>query len=479
MAGTSVMWFRRDLRLADNPALAARCPARGRRRRVVALFCLDDRLCPARRAPPRWPSSPAASGRSTSDRRAASWSAPGRPADGRPGARRGGRRRRGVRRRGLRALRPRPRRRGRRGPAPRRRRRSNGSASPYAVPPGRGRATGSGDALQGVHALLPGVARPRLARPDRGHRRPSPGPTACGGDGIPDGPHADADAARAGRGRRHAAARRFWDTRLDDYADARDRPADDATTRLSPYLKWGCIHPRQLLARLGRGDGPRPVPHRAGLAGVLRRRPVPPPRVRPHGARRPPCGPWQVDRGRRRRRGSTAWAEGRTGYPIVDAGMRQLLARGLDAQPGAHDRGQLPGEGPAPRLARGARWFMDHLVDGDLASNHHGWQWVAGTGTDAAPYFRVFNPVSQGERFDPDGDLRPALGARAGGSWPTRRSTARGTAPAGRRPATPRRSSTTPRSARRRCAATTPSAPRPTDRWLGELSWHSVGSSAT
>ena len=62
---------------------------------------------------------------------------------------------------------------------------------------------------------------------------------------------------------------------------------------------------------------------------------------------------------------------------------------------------------------RGARHFLDHLYDGDLASNNHGWQWVAGTGTDAAPYFRIFNPRRQGERFDPDGELRPPLGARA------------------------------------------------------------------
>ncbi len=99
-----------------------------------------------------------------------------------------------------------------------------------------------------------------------------------------------------------------------------------------------------------------------------------------------------------------AWRRGRTGYPFVDAGMRQLLETGW-----MHNRVRMV---TASFLVKdlhvwwpvGARHFLDHLVDGDLASNNHGWQWVAGTGTDAAPYFRVFNPVSQGKKFDPDGD---------------------------------------------------------------------------
>jgi deoxyribodipyrimidine photo-lyase len=99
-----------------------------------------------------------------------------------------------------------------------------------------------------------------------------------------------------------------------------------------------------------------------------------------------------------------AWSEGRTGYPIVDAGMRQLAAEGW-----MHNRVRMIVASFLVKdlhldWTRGARWFMDQLVDGDLASNQHGWQWVAGTGTDAAPYFRIFNPVSQGERYDPRGD---------------------------------------------------------------------------
>jgi deoxyribodipyrimidine photo-lyase len=99
-----------------------------------------------------------------------------------------------------------------------------------------------------------------------------------------------------------------------------------------------------------------------------------------------------------------AWCAGTTGYPFVDAGMRQLLDTGW-----MHNRVRMVvGSFLVKDLhlpwQRGAAWFMRHLRDGDLASNAHGWQWVAGSGTDAAPYFRVFNPVLQGRKFDPEGD---------------------------------------------------------------------------
>jgi deoxyribodipyrimidine photo-lyase len=100
----------------------------------------------------------------------------------------------------------------------------------------------------------------------------------------------------------------------------------------------------------------------------------------------------------------TAWQEGRTGFPIVDAGMRQLAETGW-----MHNRVRMI---TASFLCKdlhawwpsGARHFLERLIDGDLASNNHGWQWVAGTGTDASPYFRVFNPVTQGLKFDKGGD---------------------------------------------------------------------------
>ena len=100
-----------------------------------------------------------------------------------------------------------------------------------------------------------------------------------------------------------------------------------------------------------------------------------------------------------------AWCEGRTGYPIVDAAMRQLVQTGW-----MHNRARMI---VASFLVKdllidwrwGERFFMQHLVDGDPASNNGGWQWTAGVGTDAAPYFRIFNPILQGEKFDPHGDF--------------------------------------------------------------------------
>ena len=126
--------------------------------------------------------------------------------------------------------------------------------------------------------------------------------------------------------------------------------------------------------------------------------------------------PWK----RRARKVLRTWQQGRTGYPLVDAGMRELWHTGW-----MHNRVRMV---VASFLVKdllipwqeGARWFWDTLVDADLASNTLGWQWTAGCGADAAPYFRVFNPVRQGERFDPDGDYVrrwvPELAERSGAS---------------------------------------------------------------
>ena len=108
---------------------------------------------------------------------------------------------------------------------------------------------------------------------------------------------------------------------------------------------------------------------------------------------------WQNDKSH-----FAAWCEGRTGYPFVDAAMRQLQTIGW-----MHNRARMV---VASFLVKdllidwrwGERWFMQQLIDGDPAANNAGWQWVAGTGADAAPYFRVFNPISQGQKFDPQGD---------------------------------------------------------------------------
>jgi deoxyribodipyrimidine photo-lyase len=192
----------------------------------------------------------------------------------------------------------------------------------------------------------------------------------------------------------------FLDHGLRSYDERRDRPDLSGTSQLSPYLKFGVLHPRTLLAGLHGRTGSGAERYLAELAwrefyaDVLYRSP---------GSLETDLNPLGVtydDPGA----GFGAWREGRTGYPIVDAGMRQLLATGW-----MHNRVRMI---TASFLTKdlhawwpaGARHFLDHLIDGDLASNTHGWQWTAGTGTDAAPYFRVFNPITQGEKFDPDGD---------------------------------------------------------------------------
>jgi deoxyribodipyrimidine photo-lyase len=224
--------------------------------------------------------------------------------------------------------------------------------------------------------------------------------SGVGSVGIPDSP--DVDARLPAGGEKVAGERwaRFRDRALSGYGSDRDRPDLDRTSHLSADLKFGTIHPRTLLGDLGDGPGDRrfrsELCWREFYADVLWHHSA--------SARRslqPKMAAMAVDRDDDR---LAAWTAGRTGYPIVDAGMRQLLAEGW-----MHNRVRMI---VASFLVKdlhldwtlGARHFMRHLVDGDLASNSHGWQWVAGTGTDPAPYFRVFNPVLQGKKFDPAGD---------------------------------------------------------------------------
>ena len=192
----------------------------------------------------------------------------------------------------------------------------------------------------------------------------------------------------------------FLEHDLGDYDQARDRPAVPGTSRLSPYLHLGVIHPRTLLADLSsrRSESARryrlEIGWREFYADVLRANP------KSAWSDLNPLGVAYDDPGRE----FDAWREGRTGFPIVDAGMRQLRESGW-----MHNRVRMI---TASFLTKdlhvwwphGARHFLDRLLDGDVASNNHGWQWVAGTGTDASPYFRVFNPVTQGLKFDPSGD---------------------------------------------------------------------------
>lgn len=201
----------------------------------------------------------------------------------------------------------------------------------------------------------------------------------------------------------------FADSALEDYDSGRDLPEEDGTSRLSAPLAVGAVSVRQCLhaalaANAGEldsgGSGPRTWIDELLWREFYRHVLVGYPRVSMHRAFRPETEalPW-----RRAPDELLAWQEGRTGIPLVDAAMRQLAATGW-----MHNRLRMVA---AMFLSKnllidwreGERHFMRHLIDGDLASNNGGWQWSASTGTDAVPYFRVFNPVSQSRRFDAQG----------------------------------------------------------------------------
>jgi len=203
------------------------------------------------------------------------------------------------------------------------------------------------------------------------------------------------------------AARRlevFIDDALAHYDEHRDLPALDATSRLSPHLAFGEISPRQVAAAVTGSGLPREVTRpflrqlawREFAAHVLHHHPhtLSEP-LRPEFARMP----WSDDPD-----ALAAWREGRTGYPLVDAGMRQLADTGW-----MHNRVRLVAASLLTKhllvpWQTGERYFAESLVDFDAASNVFNWQWVAGCGADAAPYFRIFNPTVQAKRFDPDGE---------------------------------------------------------------------------
>ncbi len=195
------------------------------------------------------------------------------------------------------------------------------------------------------------------------------------------------------------------------YDDERNRPDRPGTSRLSPHLHFGELGPRQVWAAvkaLGRERGTFPASNgaRVFLSEIGWREfahhllfhfpDTPEEPLRAEFA----AFPWAKDPGGRRLR---AWQRGRTGYPIVDAGMRELWATGW-----MHNRVRMIVASFLVKHLRlpwneGAAWFWDTLVDADLAANTLGWQWSAGCGADAAPYFRIFAPVLQGQKFDPDG----------------------------------------------------------------------------
>ena len=205
-----------------------------------------------------------------------------------------------------------------------------------------------------------------------------------------------------------AAALACWQKfRADDvrnYTDHRNRPDLAGTSMLGHHLKWGEIHPRTILADLGDSEGEevfrKEIAWREFYADVFHQRPDSI-RVSLDG-RYDTDFPWAT--GPEADVLFEAWTHGLTGFPMVDAGMRQLRETGW-----MHNRVRmivasfLVKDLHVP-WQRGAAHFMALLRDGDIASNAHGWQWTAGCGTDASPYYRVFNPVTQGLKFDPDGD---------------------------------------------------------------------------
>jgi deoxyribodipyrimidine photo-lyase len=355
---TALLWFRRDLRLADHPALLA---ARDAADEVVPVFVLDDQL--------RRPSGPARLAflyRALRDLQERTDGAlrvvHGKPETTLP---------RLVQECGAHEVHvssdhgPYGRARDERvaqalGDVP-----LVATGSPYGVTPGR-LLKGDGTPYKVYTPYLRawrtrGVHSPALTPRSV---RWSDGGLADGG--VPQDPAGVSGLPEATEAAALQRWRDFRDRDVDDYHLTRDDPGADRTSRLSPYLKYGLLHPRTLHAELGSGEGAtvfgQELVWRDFYADVLWHH--------PRTAREDLNAlPLEYDAPAA---AFEAWKAGRTGFPIVG-------------------------------WPHGARHFMEHLVDGDLASNQHGWQWVAGTGTDASPYFRVFNPVTQGQKFDPDG----------------------------------------------------------------------------
>ena len=390
-----MMWFRRDLRLRDNPALRAALEDGP----TVALFVLDpvlwDGAGPARRA---W--------------LAATLEALDERLDGRLAVRRGD---------PVKVVRAVAKEVGATSvhvsaeTTPYGRRRDERvekaldevalvrTGSPYAVGPGLVR-NGSGKPYQ--------VFTP-FSRAWRDHGWAEPAPTPRSPDletldshkqawntmrkAVSDGPEGMPEAGEEAAWRRW---RHFRDDLMSSYATARNKPAVDGTSRLSPYLHLGVLHPRSLLADLGTGAGTQRFETEIGwrefYADVLWHSPE-----SAWEDLKPALKTMRYDEPED---AIEAWRTGTTGFPIVDAGMRQLMREGW-----MHNRVRMI---TASFLTKdlhvwwpvGARHFLDLLIDGDVSSNNHGWQWVAGTGTDASPYFRVFNPITQGLKFDPRGE---------------------------------------------------------------------------
>jgi deoxyribodipyrimidine photo-lyase len=382
---TGLVWFRNDLRLGRNPAWSA---ATGRHDEVVGLFVIDPVL---------WVDSP----------RTAQVAAHLEALDARL-AEAGGR---------LKVVRGEPVPSVVAAAAAADEVHWNNDVTPYAVRRDAAASSALGDRAvthEGRWVHPPGSVLTDEGRPYRVftpfHKRwaslpiphrPEQGPAAVADDpglGIPETtPPVMAGGEVAARTR----LIEFLD-RVDRYREERDRPDLDTTSRLSADLKYGTIDPVEVVAEAGETSAGRrafvrQVAWREFYGHVMAAHPETATRaMRPEYDRIA----WRTDDD-----GFRAWAEGRTGYPIVDAAMRQLLGEGW-----IHNRVRMIAASFLVKdllidWRRGERYFRRLLVDGDVSQNVGNWQWVAGTGADAAPYFRIFNPVSQSRKFDPSGDF--------------------------------------------------------------------------
>ena len=208
------------------------------------------------------------------------------------------------------------------------------------------------------------------------------------------------DIPKAGEKAAHERFKKFKAKAIDSYDESRNFAGIDGTSKMSTHLTWGEIHPRTLLTGLGESKAHdtfrKEIAWREFYADVLYNY--------PHTDKDYYAPQFENMRYDEPGEKFKAWCEGKTGYPFVDAGMRQLIKEGW-----MHNRVRMV---VASFLAKdlhiewqhGALFFEEHLVDFDVASNAHGWQWTAGCGTDASPYYRVFNPIEQGKRFDENGD---------------------------------------------------------------------------
>ena len=273
----------------------------------------------------------------------------------------------------------------------------SGSGDPYKVFTPYWRACLRGEAIEAPREA-PESIRTTTSAP-RGDSIEALGlaPTIAWDDGL-------AETWKPGEAGAHARLAAFAAGAVKGYGSGRDRPEIVGTSMLSPHLHFGEVSPRRVWQAIGGGRATRSADADKFLAEIGWREFAHHVLAAfPRTAERPLRPEFERFPWRRDAKALRAWQRGQTGYPMVDAGMRQLWRTGW-----MHNRVRMI---VASFLVKhlllpwtaGAEWFWDTLVDADLANNTMGWQWSAGCGADAAPYFRVFNPVLQGEKFDPEG----------------------------------------------------------------------------